>query len=109
MDVAADDAALTVLARLSLAMNRRDLAAFVACFAHDYASEQPAHPHRRFRGATQVERNWAAMFAKAAGLPGGGAADRRRWGQRVGGVAVDRHARGWLAPGRVRRLHLRRP
>ena len=66
MDAAADDASLTVLARLSLAMNRRDLAAFVACFAHDYASEQPAHPDRRFRGATQVERNWAAMFA---GLP----------------------------------------
>src|SRR4029450_7299860 len=46
-----------------MAMNRRDLAAFVACFAPDYASEQPAHPDRRFRGAAQVERNWAEMFA----------------------------------------------
>jgi ketosteroid isomerase-like protein len=55
-----------VLARLSAAMNHRDLAAFVECFDPDYESEQPAHPDRRFRGRAQVERNWAAMFA---GLP----------------------------------------
>jgi ketosteroid isomerase-like protein len=55
-----------VLARLTEAMNRRDLGAFVACFDPDYESEQPAHPDRRFRGRAQVERNWAAMFA---GLP----------------------------------------
>lgn len=55
-----------VLNRLTDAMNHRDLAALVACFAPDYASEQPVHPDRRFRGAAQVERNWAAMFA---GLP----------------------------------------
>ena len=55
-----------VLARLTEAMNRRDLVAFVGCFDPDYESEQPAHPDRRFRGRAQVERNWAAMFA---GLP----------------------------------------
>ena len=55
-----------VLDRLNAAMNRHDLAAFVACFDPDYDSEQPAHPDRRFSGRAQVERNWAAMFA---GLP----------------------------------------
>ena len=55
-----------VLARISAAMNRRDLTAFVACFDPEYESEQPAHPDRHFRGRAQVERNWAAMFA---GLP----------------------------------------
>ena len=60
------DAPADVLARLTAAMNRRDLAAFVACFDPEYESEQPAHPDRRFRGRAQVERNWSAMFA---GLP----------------------------------------
>ncbi len=55
-----------VLARLTAAMNRRDLAAFVECFDPDYESEQPAHPDRYFRGRAQVEQNWATMFA---GLP----------------------------------------
>ena len=60
------ESASDLLARLTAAMNRRDLAAFVACFDADYESEQPAHPDRRFRGRAQVERNWAAMFA---GIP----------------------------------------
>jgi ketosteroid isomerase-like protein len=60
------DSALALVARLNAAMNRHDLAAFVACFDPDYESEQPAHPDRQFRGVSQVERNWAAMFA---GLP----------------------------------------
>ena len=55
-----------VLRRLHAALNAHDLAAFVACFAPDYVSEQPVHPDRQFRGRDQVERNWAAMFA---GLP----------------------------------------
>jgi ketosteroid isomerase-like protein len=55
-----------LLARLTAAMNRHDLAAFVACFDPEYESEQPAHQDRRFRGRGQVERNWGAMFA---GLP----------------------------------------
>ena len=53
-----------VLAQLNAAMNRRDLAAFVGCFDPDYESEQPAHPDRCFRGRAQVQRNWAAMFAR---------------------------------------------
>jgi ketosteroid isomerase-like protein len=63
MDAASDSSPLDVLARLNAAMNRHDLDAFVGCFEADYESEQPAHPDRRFRGAAQVERNWAAMFA----------------------------------------------
>jgi ketosteroid isomerase-like protein len=66
MESAAMDAPSHVLARLSAAMDRRDLGAFVECFDPDYESEQPAHPDRRFRGRAQVERNWAAMFA---GMP----------------------------------------
>lgn len=66
MDGASDSSPLAVLERLHAAMNRHDLGAFVACFDPDYDSEQPAHPDRRFRGAAQVERNWAAMFAGVA-------------------------------------------
>lgn len=55
-----------LIARLTAAMNRHDLAAFVDCFDPDYESEQPAHPDRQFRGRAQVEKNWTAMFA---GLP----------------------------------------
>ena len=55
-----------VAERLDAAMNAHDIDAFVACFAEDYESEQPAHPDRRFRGIAQVEHNWAAMFA---GIP----------------------------------------
>lgn len=60
------DSPSDLLARLTAAMNRRDLAAFVDCFDPEYESEQPAHPDRHFRGRAQVERNWAAMFA---GIP----------------------------------------
>jgi ketosteroid isomerase-like protein len=66
MNATPNDSPLALLARLDAAMNRHDLAAFVACFAPDYESEQPAHPDRRFRGVEQVQRNWAAMFG---GLP----------------------------------------
>jgi ketosteroid isomerase-like protein len=66
MDRPTVDAPAAVLARLTAAMNRQDLAAFVACFDPEYESAQPAHPDRWFRGRAQVERNWATMFA---GLP----------------------------------------
>jgi ketosteroid isomerase-like protein len=66
MDAMRNDPPPALPTRLDAAMNSHDLAAFVACFAPDYESEQPAHPDRRFRGVAQVERNWAAMFA---GLP----------------------------------------
>ena len=50
------------LERLRDALNRHDLATFVACFAHDYRSEQPAHPDRAFTGSEQVRANWATFF-----------------------------------------------
>src|SRR3954453_7469879 len=56
-------APLDVAAALAEAMNARDIEAFVACFAEDYASEQPAHPDRAFRGREQVRENWSAVFA----------------------------------------------
>ena len=51
-----------VLGRLHDAINRHDLEAFVACFAPDYRSEQPAHPGRAFAGSEQVRKNWATFF-----------------------------------------------
>jgi ketosteroid isomerase-like protein len=55
-----------VLERLHQALNQHDLAGFVACFAPEYRSEQPAHPNREFGGREQVEKNWAALFS---GIP----------------------------------------
>ena len=39
-----------------------DLHAFVAVFASDYDSQQPAHPDRAFRGRDQVRANWSEVF-----------------------------------------------
>ena len=52
-----------VVARMHAAINAHDIDAFVACFAADYDSMPPAHPHRAFRGAQQVRANWSAVFA----------------------------------------------
>ena len=52
-----------VAAALADAMNARDIDAFVALFAPDYDSEQPAHPDRAFQGRDQVRTNWSAIFA----------------------------------------------
>jgi ketosteroid isomerase-like protein len=52
-----------VMNRLLTAMNAHDLDAFVACFAADYDSEQPAHPSRAFHGSDQVRKNWEGVFA----------------------------------------------
>ena len=49
--------------RLHAAMNDHDIEAFVACFAEDYDSSQPAHPDRAFRGHDQVRANWSAVFS----------------------------------------------
>ena len=49
--------------RLLSAMNAHDLDAFVACFAADYESQQPAHPARAFQGSDQVRKNWEGVFA----------------------------------------------
>jgi ketosteroid isomerase-like protein len=51
-----------LVARLHAAMNAHDIEAFVACFADDYDSTQPAHPDRAFRGSDQVRANWSAIF-----------------------------------------------
>ncbi len=58
---AGSDAAQLV-GRLHAAMNTHDIEAFVACFAEDYDSVQPAHPDRAFRGREQVRANWSAVF-----------------------------------------------
>jgi hypothetical protein len=52
--------------RLQSAMNAHDLDAFVACFAPEYQSDQPAHPDRAFRGSDKVRENWTSVFA---GIP----------------------------------------
>ena len=52
-----------VMNRLLAAMNAHDLDAFVACFAPDYRSEQPAHPSRAFEGSDKVRENWTSVFA----------------------------------------------
>lgn len=51
-----------VAERLDAALNAHDIDAFVACFAEDYDSEQPAHPDRAFTGRAQVRENWSAIF-----------------------------------------------
>ena len=51
-----------LVGRLHAAMNAHDIEAFVACFAEDYDSAQPAHPDRAFRGREQVRANWSAVF-----------------------------------------------
>jgi hypothetical protein len=55
-----------VMNRLLAALNAHDLDAFVACFALDYRSEQPAHPSRAFEGSDKVRENWTSVFA---GIP----------------------------------------
>lgn len=53
----------SVIERLQAAQNQHDLAAFVACIAPDYQSEQPVHPDRAFQGNEQVYKNWSAIFS----------------------------------------------
>jgi ketosteroid isomerase-like protein len=62
MPADADTMGERVVARMHAAMNARDVEAFVACFAEDYDSAQPAHPDRAFRGREQVRANWSAIF-----------------------------------------------
>jgi ketosteroid isomerase-like protein len=51
-----------VVERLDAAVNAHDIDAFVALFAPDYDSVQPAHPDRAFSGREQVRENWSAIF-----------------------------------------------
>ena len=78
--------------RLAAAMNAHDIDAFVACFAPDYDSVQPAHPDRAFTGSEQVRKNWSEIFAGCAGFPrrarSRASAD---WRHAVDRVALDRH------------------
>jgi limonene-1,2-epoxide hydrolase len=60
---AGSETPFAVATALAAAMNAHDIDAFVALFAEDYDSEQPAHPDRRFRGRDQVRANWSAIFA----------------------------------------------
>ena len=53
----------SVLDRMLATMNAHDLDGFVALFAEEYRSEQPAHPNRAFTGRDQVRENWASVFA----------------------------------------------
>lgn len=51
-----------LVTQLLQAMNDHDIEAFLACFADDYDSSQPAHPDRAFRGSEQVRANWSEVF-----------------------------------------------
>ncbi len=53
----------TLLERLTEAQNAHDVERFASYFAHDYRSDQPAHPGRRFSGRAQVHENWSSVFA----------------------------------------------
>lgn len=70
---------------LCQAINEHDLDAFVACFAADYRSEQPAHPARTFSGADQVRKNWSGIFQEVpdirADLLNAGSADDSEWAE----------------------------
>ena|SRR5215211_4633948 len=55
--------AIRLIQQMDAALNAHDLEAFLALFAEDYASEQPAHPDRAFGGRAQVRENWSAIFA----------------------------------------------
>jgi hypothetical protein len=74
-----------VAERLKAALNAHDIDAFVACFAEDYDSAQPAHPDRAFRGREQVRENWTAVFAGvpdfAAVLLGSAAVGDSEWSE----------------------------
>jgi hypothetical protein len=48
--------------RLVDAQNAHDAGRFAAHFAEGYASVQPVHPGRAFRGRAQVLANWTAVF-----------------------------------------------
>ena len=89
--------------QLNAALNAHDIDAFVALFAPDYDSAQPAHPDRAFRGREQVRANWSGMFA---GVPDRPLRPRARHGRSR--HAVDRVALAGHRPRDGRRHRLRR-
>ena len=52
-----------VLDRMLVALNAHDLDGFVALFAGEYRSDQPAHPGRLFAGSAKVRENWGNVFS----------------------------------------------
>lgn len=64
----AADGPAAVLARLQRAVNAHDLDAMAACFQVDYASAQPIHPDRAFRGRAQMRANWTQIFGAVPDL-----------------------------------------
>ena len=62
------DAPPEPLARLTSAIDRRDLDAIADCFAEDYRNETPAHPSRGFTGRAQVRRNWEQILSAVGDL-----------------------------------------
>ena len=78
-----------VLDRMSVALNAHDLDGFVALFAEEYRSEQPAHPSRSFVGSAKVRDNWGSVFSGvpdfraelllAENAPDGGEIGEWRW------------------------------
>jgi ketosteroid isomerase-like protein len=54
--------AIAMLQRMADAINDHDLPALILLFHPDYASIQPAHPERSFRGRDRVAENWAWVF-----------------------------------------------
>ena len=53
---------------IQAAINQHDLEALATCFDPDYKSEFPAHLGRRFRGHTQMRKNWSQIFATVPDL-----------------------------------------
>jgi hypothetical protein len=64
-----------IVRRLQQAINDHDLDAIEACFAPDYASDQPAHPDRSFRGTEQLRKNWSQILGGVPYLT----AELKRW------------------------------
>lgn len=80
--------------RLRVAMSAHDIEGFVACFASDYRSEQPAHPDRVFGGRDQVRANWSAIFREVPDVQGDlirtAAFEAEEWGEwRIYGTRGD--------------------
>jgi ketosteroid isomerase-like protein len=64
-----------VIRRLCAAIERRDMQALLDCFAPDYRSEQPLHPHDAYEGRAQIERTWSRPLRDARDLD----VDLLRW------------------------------
>jgi ketosteroid isomerase-like protein len=57
-----------VIRRLCAAIEQRDMQALLDCFAPDYRSEHPLHPHDAYEGRAQIERTWSRPLRDARDL-----------------------------------------